>query len=396
MNKPALWTKDFISISLTNFFLFMTFYFLLVTLPVYVLNELNSTESEAGLATTVFLISAILIRFVSGQWVEYFGKKKVLIASLVIFFAASVLYPFTNGLTALLVLRFFHGIGFGMATTAAGAVVADIIPNSRRGEGMGYYVMSMNLAMAIGPFAGLAIMNKWSIQAGFIVCAAVALIALVIGLSLKNEKAGSRKPAAQFKLDLSPGNLIEKSALPIALTGTFFAIVYSAILSFVSVYAEELHIGAVSGFFFVVYAVVIVLSRPFTGRWFDRYGANAIVYPSIVVFAAGLLLLSQAGGAGLFLIAAGVIGLGWGTLFPGFQTIAISKARPEKKALATATFLSLFDLGIGFGSFVMGVVASGLGFKMLYAACAVYVLAGVIVYYFVQKSKRETEQFPQL
>ncbi|MCI2254991.1 MFS transporter [Domibacillus sp. PGB-M46] len=396
MNKPALWTKDFISISLTNFFLFMTFYFLLVTLPVYVLNELNSTESEAGLATTVFLISAILIRFVSGQWVEHFGKKKVLIASLVIFFAASVLYPFTNGLTALLVLRFFHGIGFGMATTAAGAVVADIIPNSRRGEGMGYYVMSMNLAMAIGPFAGLAIMNKWSIQAGFIVCAAVALIALMIGWSLKNEKADSRKPAAQFKLDLSPGNLIEKSALPIALTGTFFAIVYSAILSFVSVYAEELHIGAVSGFFFVVYAVVIVLSRPFTGRWFDRYGANAIVYPSIVVFAVGMLLLSQAGGAGLFLIAAGVIGLGWGTLFPGFQTIAISKARPEKKALATATFLSLFDLGIGFGSFVMGVVASGLGFKMLYAACAVYVLAGVIVYYFVQKSKRETEQFPQL
>ncbi|WP_050181903.1 MFS transporter [Domibacillus robiginosus] len=396
MNKPALWTKSFIGISLTNFFLFMTFYFLLVTLPVYVLHELKGSETEAGLATTVFLISAILIRFVSGQWVEHFGKKKVLIASLVIFFIASILYPFTNGLAALLVLRFFHGIGFGMATTAAGAVVADIIPNSRRGEGMGYYVMSMNLAMAIGPFTGLAIMNKWDIQAGFTVCAAVALIALLIGFSMKKDTVDSRQPASRFKLDLSPGNLIEKSSLPIALTGTFFAVVYSAILSFVSVYAEELQIGAVSGFFFVVYAIVIVLSRPFTGRWFDRYGANAIVYPSIVLFAAGLLLLSQAGGAGLFLVAAGVIGLGWGTLFPGFQTIAISKARPEKKALATATFLSLFDLGIGFGSFIMGIAASGLGFKMLYAASAVYVLAGVIVYYFVQKSKKDPDHFPQL
>ncbi|WP_046175768.1 MFS transporter [Domibacillus indicus] len=394
MSKPALWTKDFIGISLTNFFLFMTFYFLLVTLPVYVLNELNGTESEAGLATTVFLISAILIRFISGQWVEHFGKKNVLVVSLIIFLIASILYPFMSGLMPLLVLRFFHGIGFGMATTAAGAVVAEIIPNSRRGEGMGYYVMSMNLAMAIGPFAGLAIMNKWDIRAGFTVCAAVAFIALAISFSLKKEKA-ARETAGKFKLDLSPGNLIEKSALPIALTGTFFAVVYSAILSFVSVYAEELHIGAVSGFFFVVYAIVIVLSRPFTGRWFDRYGANVIVYPSIVLFAAGLLLLSQAGGAGLFLIAAGVIGLGWGTLFPGFQTIAISRARPEKKALATATFLSLFDLGIGFGSFVMGAAAAGLGFKMLYAACAVYVLAGMIVYYFVQKNKTELERFPQ-
>lgn len=395
MNKPALWTKDFIGISLTNFFLFMTFYFLLVTLPVYVLNELNGSETEAGLATTVFLISAILIRFISGQWVEHYGKKKVLIASLIVFFAASAFYPFTNGLATLLVLRFFHGIGFGMATTAAGAVVADIIPHSRRGEGMGYYVMSMNLAMAIGPFAGLAILNKWSIEAGFIVCTVVALIALLIGFSLNKDSVEREEPAGKFKLDVSIGNLIEKSALPIALTGTFFAVVYSAVLSFVSVYAQELHIGAVSGFFFVVYAIVIVLSRPFTGRWFDRYGANAIVYPSIVLFAAGLLLLSQAGGAGLFMIAAGVIGLGWGTLFPGFQTIAISRARPEKKALATATFLSLFDLGIGFGSFVMGAVAAGLGFKVLYAACAVYVLAGVIVYYFVQKNKTEPGHSPQ-
>ncbi|OES45290.1 MFS transporter [Domibacillus iocasae] len=395
MNKPALWTKDFIGISFTNFLLFMTFYFLLVTLPVYVLNELNGTETEAGLATTVFLISAILIRFISGQWVEHFGKKNVLIASLVLFLAALIIYPFVSGLNALLILRFFHGIGFGMATTAAGAIVADIIPNSRRGEGMGYYVMSMNVAMAIGPFAGLFIMNKWGIGMGFTVCMTVAFISLLISFSLKKDEAASEKPAGKFKLDLSPGNLIEKSALPIALTGTFFAIVYSAILSFVSVYAQELHIGEAAGFFFVVYAVVIVLSRPFTGRWFDLYGANAIVYPSIVLFAAGMLLLSQAGGTGLFLIAAGVIGLGWGTLFPGFQTIAISKARPEKKALATATFLSLFDLGIGFGSFVVGIVAAGLGFKMLYAACAVYVLAGLIVYYFVQKNKTEPKHSPQ-
>ncbi|OMP68031.1 MFS transporter [Domibacillus epiphyticus] len=393
MSKPALWTKDFIGIALTNFFVFMSFYFLLVTLPIFVLNEMNGSETEAGLAITVFLISAILIRFISGQWVEHFGQKRVLIASLIIFLAATMLYPFINGLTALLILRFFHGIGFGMATTAAGAVVANIIPNSRRGEGMGYYVMSMNLAMAIGPFAGLAIMNEWGIKTGFLVCITIAAAALLTGLSLKKDEL-QRQPEERFKMDLSPGNLIEKSAVPISLTGLFFAIVYSAILSFVSVYAEELHLGEVAGYFFVVYAIIILLSRPFTGRWFDQYGANRIVYPSIVIFAVGMLVLSLAGGPAFYLIAAGVIGLGWGTLFPGFQTIAISRARPEKKALATATFLSLFDLGIGLGSFVIGAAAAGLGFKTLYAACAVYVLIGIIVYYFVQKAGKKPESSP--
>src|SRR3954464_6693990 len=123
MNKPKLWTKNFISISFSNLFLFLTFYILLVTLPSYALDELHSSSSMAGLMTTVFLISAIISRPLAGQWLEKAGHRKVLLASLIIFAGASLLYFFPKTIIGFLAIRLLHGIGFGMATTAVGAIV---------------------------------------------------------------------------------------------------------------------------------------------------------------------------------------------------------------------------------------------------------------------------------
>ncbi|HEY9578082.1 MAG TPA: MFS transporter [Pseudobacillus sp.] len=393
MNKEPLWTKDFISVSASNFFLFVAFYFLLVTMPIYALQELGGSATQAGLLTTFFLISAIIVRPFAGQWIEQFGKKAVLVGSQIIFLGASLLYFFPDTLGMMLVIRFIHGIGFGMATTATGAMVAEIIPGSRRGEGMGYYVMSTNLAMVIGPFLGLTVMQKLGSSAMFAICIAIACLALTAGLVIHaEEREYSSRVVSIFQLKFNPRDLFEFSALPIAIVGGFFSIVYASLLSFVSVYAEELHIGGVASYFFVVYAVVLLLSRPFTGKWFDQYGAHVIVYPSILLFAAGMFVLSQTETALIFLVAAGMIGLGWGTLFPSFQTIAIQEAPPKKKALATATFLSIYDLGIGVGSFIIGWAVTGMSFSTLYFSCAIYVAVGLFVYFLLQGRQGQKER----
>ncbi|WP_100331965.1 MFS transporter [Bacillus xiapuensis] len=389
MRKSALWTKDFISVSFSNFFLFIVFYILLVTMPVYALEEMGSTAAEAGLVTTFFLLSAIIIRPFAGQWIEHFGKKKVLISSQIIFFIASLLYFLPDSFEMMLALRFFHGLGFGLATTAAGAMVADIIPDSRRGEGMGYYVMSMNLAMVIGPFLGLTLMQQWDSQTMFAVTVAVTCLALISGIIIRtSEHKEAASAAAILKIKLRPRDLFEFSAIPVALVGCFFSVAYASLLSFVSVYANELHLPEAASYFFVVYAAVLLLSRPFTGRWFDQYGAAVIIYPAIVIFALGMLLLSQTSTALVFLTAAGLIGLGWGTLFPSFQTIAIQKAPPAKKALATATFLSLFDVGIGAGSFIVGLAGTMMSLGQLYLYSSFYILLGMMVYYLFVQPKR--------
>ncbi|WP_342432795.1 MFS transporter [Neobacillus sp. FSL H8-0543] len=391
MNKPKLWTKDFISISLSNFFLFLTFYILLVTLPIYALEEFNSSASQAGLMTTVFLLSAIISRPLAGQWLERAGGKKVLLTALIIFSAASLLYFFPTSITGFLIIRLLHGIGFGMATTAAGAIVADLIPGKRRGEGMGYFVMSTNLAMVLGPFIGLTTIQQWGANTMFVLSVIVAIGALLTGLSVKLTKQVQPEQLV-IRSSFSFRSFFEESAVPIALVGSFLAIVYSALLSFVSVYANEIHLAEVASLFFVVYAVVLLISRPFTGKWFDQFGPNVIVFPSIILFSIGMFILSISNGAGSFLLSAALIGLGWGTLFPTFQTIAIQNAAPRKRGLATATFLSIYDIGIALGSFLVGLMVTKMDYSSLYFLSAFYVLIGAVLYYFLHVRKSAQQE----
>ena len=386
MNKPKLWTKSFISISLSNFFLFLTFYVLLVTLPIYAIQEFHSNASQAGLMTTVFLLSAIISRPLAGQWLEKAGHKKVLLISLIIFSVASLFYFFPKTIIGFLAVRLLHGVGFGMATTSVGAIVADLIPISRRGEGMGYFIMSTNLAMVLGPFVGLTAIQQWGPETLFVISVIVAFGALITGLSVKvKEFPQTDQPVVHSAFSFR--SLIEASAVPIAIVGCFLAIVYSALLSFVSVYATEIHLEEISSLFFVVYAIVLLISRPFTGKWLDLYGPNVIVFPSIALFAIGMFTLSQSSGVVSFLVSAGMIGLGWGTLFPTFQTIAIQDAAPRKRGLATATFLSIYDIGIALGSFIVGLAAAKMSYSSLYSVCSFYVLLGIVLYYFLHTRK---------
>lgn len=380
MQQPTrLWTKDFISVSISNFFLFMTFYFLLVSLPVVAIQQYGSSEMEAGLITTVFLLSAILIRPFAGYGIERLGIRKILLSSLILFLLASILYFFAHSMMVLLMVRFLHGIGFGMATTAAGGLVANIIPDARRGEGMGYFIMSSNLAMVIGPFVGLTTIQHFDLHIMFSISATCAILALMAALIIRIPVEQKETVHISFQLK----NFFAFSAIPISLVGAFFAIVYSSILSFVSVFAKEIGLLEVSSFFFVVYAAVLLASRPFTGRWYDQWGPNVIIYPAIVLFAVGMLFLSQSQSGVIFLLSAALIGIGYGTIFPTLQTIAIQQVPAPKRATATATFLSIFDTGIGFGSFIAGMIVANIGFRAFYLNSAIYVLVGIFVYYFL-------------
>ncbi|MEA1012702.1 MFS transporter [Bacillus cereus] len=382
MDKPKLWTKDFISIAITNFLVFITFYYLLVTLPIYALQELHGAESEAGLIITVFLIASILTRPLAGKWIEKSGKRIVFISSLLILSAASIFYFIPQSIIGLLTLRFFHGIGFGMATTATGAIVADLIPESRKGEGMGYYGLTLNLGMTIGPLLGLTVMQQAGTNVMFIINTLCSLFALIAGLFVKlPKKTIMPEQTIKRKTGMKIGGYLESSAIPVSLVAAFFALVYSAIVSFVSIYAKEHNLVEVAGYFFVVYAVVLLISRPFTGKWFDSFGANLIIYPAILCFAVGTFLLSVSNTSLLFLSSAALIGLGWGTAFPSLQTIAIQVAPPEKRALATATFLSIFDLGFGIGSFIFGIAAANIDHGSLYFYCSFLTIIGIGVYY---------------
>lgn len=365
--------------------MFLNYYYLLVTIPIYLIQDLQGNTAQAGLLVAAFYVAAIFIRFVAGRWIESFGIKKVFIVSLIIYLGAAFMYFLTTSLFSLLILRVIHGIGFGMLTTATGTIVATIIPNSRKGEGMGYYGLMMNISMALGPFVGLLTMNQW----GSFVMFAVSAVSVLIGtftaflISLPKQDKKDEMIIQPKKKGVKINDLIELSALRISLVSFYFAIVYSSIVSFVSVYAEERQLTEVASYFFIVYVIALMISRPFTGKWFDQHGANVIMIPSIISFALGMFLLSQASGAFLFLLSAAFIGLGWGTIFPTAQTVAIQIAPSNRKGTATATYLSTMDSGIGIGSVIVGILGAQIGYSTLYLYSSIFVILGLLVYYFL-------------
>lgn len=386
-HKPKLWTKDFVIVSLTNFFVFLTFYVLMVTLTVYTMEEFHTSASIAGLASSIFVLGAVLIRPIAGKTMNKIGQKKMLVAALILFFAASVLYFQVDSLTLLFINRLIHGLAFGVATTATGTIAAEIIPNERRGEGTGYYSMSTNMAMAIGPFIGLFITQHFNYAFIFVAATIFATAGLVATLFLKVPKSEYQpEPVKGFRFS----DYFEKSALSISLLVGLSGFVYSSILSFLTGFAQEINLVSAASFFFVMFAVFLLASRPFTGRWFDQFGENAVIYPSILLFASGMLLLSQAQ-MGIMLLAAGaIIGIGYGTFQSSTQAIVVKRAPHHRIGLATSTYFSFYDFGIGVGPFILGLALPWIGYRGMYVTMAILAFLFLVIYYIVHgKQARE-------
>lgn len=390
MNTDKLWSADFIKICLSSFFLFFAFYTLATALSVYVTNGLGGSDTQAGLSMTVFVIASVLLRPFAGQLMTRYGERKIVIISLLLFLLFSIAYLGVFGYAMLLLVRFFHGGTFAIATTSTNTTAIGIIPEHRKGEGISYFSLFMSLAMVIGPFVGLTITTHGGFTAMFALCAVCALISFILGASTAKKSAAAKaeQPIIKTKSKLHWRDLVEKKAVPIALSGFVVAFAYSGLVTFMSVYAHEQAIDQYASYFFVCFGIMIVLPRPLVGKLLDRVGEHVIVYPSIVIFAIGMLLLSQASSPVILLVSGAVIGLGYGALLPCFQTIAVLAAPAHRRGLATATFYLLFDLGYGIGSYTLGSLASSYGYSVMYILCAIIIALSSVIYFTLHHKRK--------
>ncbi|TDQ37185.1 MFS transporter [Aureibacillus halotolerans] len=384
MNK--IWTKPFTLAWINNFFVFLVFYALLTILPVFAINELHQSDASAALMTTIFLVSCIAIRPLAGKVTDRFGKGTTIRWSVFFFAALAFIYPFVHSFPWMLALRFFHGIPFSLATTALGAVAADLVPTGKKGEGLGYFVMSMNVAVVLGPFIALTAVQYMSYTNVFTLLAFLLLLAYATSFGILSPRSKTITSNRSFHLK----HLFEIRSIPIACIGFLTAFSYASVISFISVYAQTIGLFAYVNFFFVVFAAAMIFSRPFTGRLFDTSGPTAVIPLALIVFAAGLMLLSMTDTIWMLLLCGVFIGLGYGSLLPCYQTMAVQAATPERSSYATATFFSFFDSGIAVGSFALGIVAVQTGYSHLYMGCALFLLLPLIGYLLLHfRNKRQ-------
>jgi MFS family permease len=384
--QPKLWTKDFIIVSSVNFFLTLIFYLLMVTIAVYAVNEYAASTSQAGLVTGIFIIGTLIGRIFIGRVIDTIGRKRMLFIGLILFTLTTLLYFVNFGITFLLITRFLHGITLGMASTASGTIVAQIIPSKRKGEGIGYYSMSSTLATAFGPFIGLFMSQHTSFQMIFLFCLALGVISLITAFFVYVPPFEPSTTTSERK-GMKLSNYVEIKALPIAIITLAISFYYSSVLSFINFYATEINLVKAASLFFIVYSVAVLVSRPFTGRLIDLKGANFIMYPCFIILGAGMVLLSTSHNSSTLLIAGALIGLGFGNMQSCTQAIAVKLTPSHRMGLATSTFFIFLDAGLGFGPYLLGFIIPITGYSTLYFILGVMSVLTTILYYFLHGKK---------
>ncbi|MBN1849006.1 MAG: MFS transporter [Deltaproteobacteria bacterium] len=394
MVKERLWTKDFILIAFTNFLIYMVFYLLMATIAAYAVDKFRASTGMAGLVSGIFIIGILIGRLLTGRIVEDVGSKKVLITGTLFFIVTSASYFFAVNLVLLVVIRFFHGAAYGVASTATGTIVAQIIPDKRRGEGIGYYSMSQILATALGPLVGILMSQHMDFRMIFLISSIIAAVGFGVSFIISQP---ARKSAKQEVTQAAKGthhsSFLESTAIPISIIVLIVGFIYSAVLSFISLYSQELHLEKAASLFFVVYAVMVIVTRPFSGRLLDTKGANFVIYPCLLFFAIGMYLLGRTDHGLTLLLAGAIIGLGYGNFLSCGQAIAIKGAPSNRLGLATATYYMFLDIGFGVGPYVFGSLVPFTGYGGLYLIMAAVVLATIILYYFLYRDK-ESGQIP--
>jgi MFS family permease len=386
--KSKLWTKDFVLIFIENLLAALNFYLLMIIVSGYAMNTFDSSPGEAGFSASIFIIGGLFARLFIGKWIGWIGHKKTLYAGVFLSLFMTLLYFGVNNIVILLAVRFLHGMAFGITTTATATIVANIIPAERKGEGIAYFGLSQILATAVGPFLGMFLSQHGSFSMIFAACTIASATGLLVlpFLSSLHEMELTKEQLTIMK-GFKFNNFFESKVVPISIVCMFIFMCYSSVVSFLEVYSQEIRLMSAASFFFLVYAVIIFISRPVIGRLFDLKGENSIMYPAILIFTTGMVLFSQAHHGYMLLLSAALIGLGFGAIQSSTQAISVKITPQHRMGLANSTYFAFSDIGMGTGPLLVGLLVPFTGYRGMYTVVAVIGAICLLLYYLLHGKK---------
>lgn len=377
ISNKSIFKGNFVLVFFASLFLFTAFYIMLPTLPVFLTRELKIEEGQTGIVLAVYTLAALIVRPFTGFVIDRYGRKLFYILSLLLFAMLFAGYPLVGAFGLMLVIRFMHGMVWGVATTTGSTLIVDIVPAERRGEGIGLYGLAMTIPMALGPFTGLLISHDNNYTLMFVFAGVLAFLGFLMTLFIKYPLMPySGKARFSFR------NLLEATALPVTFNLLIINISYGGLVSFISIYALKTGIGN-TGIFFIVFASGITLARIYMGKIFDRHGPKALAIIGICLFMFGHIILGLILNTAGFLTAGFLLGLGSGVIFPTFQAMVNNLVPPQRRGAANSTLFSGLDLGIGLGMLITGYLAHSIGLPHTFLIFGVLNLAALLYFRFI-------------
>ena len=383
--KDRLWTRDYIFVCISAFMMSFSFFILVPTLPLYLKDTFGISQALVGVVLSCYVIAVLSVRPLAGFVADTLPRKSVYLASYALFVSSFLGYFFiTQTLALFILLRIFHGFSFGMLTTAGNTLVIDVMPSSRRGEGLGYYGVTNNLAMAFGPMAGLFVIASGNYTLLFL----TSLITGCVGLILASLVRAPRKILEKTEFKLSADRFFLKEGLRACFAFFLLAMPYGMTTSYMALYAREVGITHNAGLFFTVMAAGLISSRLHSGKRVDRGFVTETIRLGICIAfigAVGEALLSSVASWSIsaayvtYFATAFLFGYGYGTMFPAYNTLFINLAPNSRRATANATYLTGWDVGIGGGMLVGGMISES-GYLYCYVLGAVFVVIALLFF----------------
>lgn len=371
MGKERLFTKSYCCLLSANFLLYFGFWLLTPILPIYLTEAFNSGTSVAGIIISCYTVSGMFIRPFSGYLLDTFARKPLYMTAYFIFVAMFAGYLVAGYLMIFAMIRIVHGLAYGMVTVGGNTLVIDIMPSARRGEGLGYYGLSNNMAMATGPMIGLFMHNnginfKTIFGAGLCFCIIGFLMATMVNTPYK---APVKRPP------ISLDRFLLLKGIPGGIALLLLSIPYGMTTNYIAMYARECGITTETGFFFTLTAIGMAVSRIMAGKVVDKGYVTEIIsagFYGVVLCFIGIGSLAWVCsenillGTTLFYVIPLILGISFGIMFPAYNTLFVNLASNNQRGTATSTYLTSWDLGLGLGIVLGGHWAETSGFSTAY------------------------------
>lgn len=380
--QARLWTKNFVLIFFASFTMFFSFYLLVPVLPFYVTEQLGVSEAKSSIIISLYILSALLVRPLTNHLVDTLPRKPLYLCCFFIFFAVFGGYLLAGSVTLFILLRIAHGASFGLGSVTGNTLGIDLMPSERRGEGIGYFGVASNLAMAIGPMTGIFFHSRYGFNAVFLVsliASALGIIAIVcIGYKPKALIEPRPTPPPFFSLD----RFILKAGLRSMLSFALLGIGYGVIMNYIGVYSIRSEFGdSAGGIFFFLQAGGLILARLSTARFIDRGLISRLMYAGFSIVLIAYLLLIQSDNIFIFYTSALLFGVGFGCLTPAFQIQFVNLAPHNKRGTAVSSYYTSWDTGIGLGIAISGYCIEQWGFTLLFSLCLGASIISVLWYF---------------
>ncbi|WP_349665498.1 MFS transporter [Adlercreutzia murintestinalis] len=397
------------------------YYMLMVVMTSYTMATYGASEAVAAFTASIFIIGTLIARLASGAFMERIGRKRLALIGAALTIVLNGAYLMGSTLELLMTVRFLHGFFYGVFSTAMATLVTSIIPHERKGEGIGYYMLSVTMAAALGPFLGIFISARFDFCVLFIlsmVCAGATLLCALFmrAVPVPDRPCANTDALADDMADASVldapelegeyerlsaagdvsapavrsrllDRLIEVRALPIAGVAGLIFFGYSALLTFLQPFASQIDLTRAASVFFIVYAIAMFVTRPFTGRAFDRRGPRPIMIPAFISFVVGMVVLSAANNDWALLASALLLGFGVGTIQSCGLAMAVRQTTDARLSLANATFYILLDTGVGIGPLLLGAVVPLIGYRCMYLALAGVGLCALVLFLVITRRR---------